>query len=109
LRTRALAEGGSGPRVWTRLAEGLTGDVRHDVVNELANLIYGENGNDVRMGKLRRGACLAQKAVAHFRAGGEFLREDLEGHRAIELDVLGQIYHTHSAPSQREYLPASAS
>ncbi len=82
------------------LAEGLTGDVGHDVVHELASLVYGENGNDVRMGKLRRGACLAEKTVAHFRSGGEFLREDFEGHRTIELDVLGKVHHTHAAPSQ---------
>jgi hypothetical protein len=76
------------------VAEGLALDVRHDVEQEAVGLAGIEQRQDVWMLEVGCDLDLGQKAFSPFRL------QDLEGHFAVVLEVVGQVDRGHAALAQ---------
>ena len=57
------------------------------------------DGADVGMVQSRRGLRFSLKASQRLGFAGDVFRQELEGHEAMQADVLGLIDHTHPAPA----------
>ena len=76
------------------LAEGLSLDEGHHVVEEPRRLTGVEQSEDVRMHQPRRDLDLAREAFgAH--GGAEFRTQHLERHLAVVLEILGEVDRRH--------------
>ena len=60
-----------------------------------------EDAHDVRVREPRRQACLAEKAPLQVLVPGEVLREPLQRHRPVELDVVREVDRGHRPMPQR--------
>ena len=78
------------------LAQRLTLDVGHHVVKESVRFARIVERQDVRMAEPRRDLDLADKPFGAER-GSEFGTEDLYGHLALVLKVLGEVDRGHAA------------
>ena len=79
------------------LLEGSPGDVLHDDVGGTISLAIVVDGKDVGMAQCGDGLGLAAEALQELR----FVRlagvQDLDRHPALELWLVGTVYHGHSA------------
>ena len=73
----------------------LHGDERLAVL--LADFV---NGADVGMVQGRGGLGFALKTGQSLRVSGDFLGQELQGHKAVQPGVLGLVDHTHPATAQ---------
>jgi hypothetical protein len=65
-----------------------------------ADLFDRVNRNDVRMLQIGRGPRFAKKACSQLIGPREILRQHLECDLSIELDVAGEVDHTHPATTK---------
>ena len=94
--TVSVSSGLPGDAVLERLAiQKLHGDERLAVV--LADLV---DRADVRMVQRRRGTRFAPEAFQRLRVAGHFLGQELQGHEAAKVGVLGLVDHTHPAAAE---------
>lgn len=83
--------------------ERLAGDVAHDEVHETVDLAKREERHDVRMIEARRRSRFAPEAFAEVRRSGVLGREHLDGHVAIERELVRQIDRAHAAASEQPF------
>ena len=83
--------------------EGLAFDVAHDEVHESVVLAKGEEGDDVRMGQLRRGACLAAKTLTKVGRLGAFGRKDLDRDEAVERGFTREVHRAHAPAAEQAF------
>jgi hypothetical protein len=81
------------------VAEGLALDVRHDVEQEAVGLAGIEQRQDVWMLEVGCDLDLGQKAFSPDNRS-QFRLQDLEGHFAVVLEVVGQVDRGHAALAQ---------
>jgi hypothetical protein len=102
--------GGEGKRVVDRkgllfleaAAEGLTCHERHDVIRRALDRAGIEKWKNVRMRETCHDPDFARKAFGGYRLR-DFEAEELEGDRAVVLDVMGEVYNRHSPRSDRAF------
>ncbi len=70
------------------LAEALSFDIRHHVIEEAIGFPRVDQGQDMGMLELRREADLAQEPLGA-KNGGKLGAEQLERHRAVVLEITG--------------------
>ena len=75
-------------------------DVLHHEVQEAVLLLHRMDVDDVRMVELRRGARLGEEPVPHALTVREPRQHNLDGHAAVELQVLREKDGGHSAASE---------
>ena len=82
------------------LAQGLALDVGHGEEHDLFDLVHGEDGHDVGVGKLRRRPRLVQEALAGYGVQTFGGREQLDGDLAIEAQLTCEVYDPHTPTPQ---------
>ena len=65
----------------------------------LVDFFNGEDRNDVWVGQLRGRSRLAKETLPQVGLPGHFCWKQLDGHRAVQCDVLSKEHNPHSTPS----------
>ena len=87
------------PAIVNRLGEGLAVDELHGVVVHAALAAHRVNRDNVRVVELGGGEGLGLESAELGRVHRGRERKDLEGHTAMERDLLGLVNHAHTAPA----------
>src|SRR4051812_35831740 len=82
------------------LGERFAIDVRHDVEDELVDLVDGVNRHDVGMRETRRRARLPEEPIAKTFLSRQLGRQELDRDGAVEANFSGEVDDTHAAAAE---------
>jgi len=82
------------------LAQRLALHVTHHEEDEAGGLADAMDGDDVRVRETGCQACLSHEPLARLRIESQVSGQDLYGDVAIELNVAGEVHHSHASASE---------